>query len=488
MGSGVLTPPFSEKPLQRTQQGVPERLVFSRSAEGDIMRALTIIMRGLALMIIAMLVVPPGIPAQDNGQPPVQTYRFSEAELAQMLAPIALYPDSLIAQILMASTYPLELVEAERWLRQNQALQGDQLDTALQQQTWDSSIKSLCHFPDVLFSLSDKLDQTRKLGDAFLSQQDDVMNEIQTLRLKAQEQGNLRTTKEQKVIVEQDTISIAPTDPYEVYVPQYNPLYVYGPWAYPAYPPWYWYYPAGLVSGPYITFGYPFAIGFDLFFWPWVDWGGHHFFGDFDFDRDRHHHHDDWSSGHHDWQHDPSHRGGVAYRDGATTQRFRPSISPIPRSGAATRGYPSSNIQPIPRSGAQRQGVSPRTSTGGQRQNLSPVPSSRVQRQGVSPRTSTGVPRQNLSPVPSSGVQRQGISPRTSSGVQRQSNFTPSSRVSGQSRMAAPARDNTFHGIGNGSFERRASQRGGISRQGIRPQSRGMGGSRSGSGNRGFRR
>ncbi len=245
---------------------------------------------------------------------------------------------------------------------------------------------------------------------------------------------------------------------------QYNPLYVYGPWWYPAYPPWYWYYPAGLVSGPYITFGYPFALGFDLFLWPWFDWRGGLIFGDFDFDRDwhHHHHHDDWRSGHHEWQHDPYHRGGVAYRDSATTQRFRPSISPIPRTGAASRGYPSSNIQPIPRSGSTRQGTSP-------------VPRSGAQRQGVSPAPGRGGTRQNLSPVPSSGVQRQ-------------SNFTPSSRFSGQSRMTAPARDNTFRGIGNGSFERRASERGGISRQSIRPESRGMGGPRSSSGNRGFRR
>ena len=114
-----------------------------------------------------------------------------------MLAPIALYPDSLIAQILMASTYPLEMVEAERWLRQNKELKGDALDDALQEKTWDPSVQSLCHFPDVLFAMSDKLDQTRKLGDAFLSQEDDVMATIQELRRKAEEQGNLKTTKEQ---------------------------------------------------------------------------------------------------------------------------------------------------------------------------------------------------------------------------------------------------------------------------------------------------
>ena len=348
-------------------------------------------MRGLALMIIAMLIVPPGIPAQDYGQQ-VQTDRFSDAELAQMLAPIALYPDSLIAQILMASTYPLELVEAERWLRQNKTLQGEEMDTALQQQPWDSSIKTLCHFPDVLFAMSDRLDQTRKLGDAFLSQQDDVMNEIQTLRRKAEEQGNLRTSAQQKVIDENNIITVEPTDPYEVYVPAYDPMYVYGPWWYPAYPPWYWYYPAGLISGPYITFGLPFVIGFDLFLWPWFDWPGHLIFADFDFDHDRHRHHhdDDRSHGHHNWQHDPSHRSGVAYRDSATTQRFRPGISPIPRTGAATRGYPAGSTQ--------RQGLSPIPRAGGQQQGMNPVPRSGIQRQGISPLQAPGTTAKYFTP------------------------------------------------------------------------------------------
>ena len=138
--------------------------------------------------MIAMLLVPPGTMAQDSGESE-QTDRFSKEELTQMLAPIALYPDSLIAEILMASTYPLELVEAERWLRQNKELKGDALNTALQEKTWDPSVKSLCHFPDVLFAMSDKLDQTRKLGDAFLSQEDEVMAVIQELRHRAEQSG-----------------------------------------------------------------------------------------------------------------------------------------------------------------------------------------------------------------------------------------------------------------------------------------------------------
>ena len=161
------------------------------------MRTTRIIIGSLAWIMIAMLLVPPGTMAQDAGESE-QADRFSKEELTQMLAPIALYPDSLTAEILMASTYPLELVEAERWLRQNKELKGDALNTALQEKTWDPSVKSLCHFPEILFAMSDKLDQTRKLGDAFLSQEDEVMAVIQELRHRAESQGNLNTTENRR--------------------------------------------------------------------------------------------------------------------------------------------------------------------------------------------------------------------------------------------------------------------------------------------------
>ena len=193
------------------------------------MRATTLTIRGLAWMIITMLFISSGIPAEGYEQPE-QIDAFRQEELDQMLAPIALYPDSLIAQILMASTYPLEIVQAERWLEQNKTLKGNALDDALKKKSWDPSIKSLCHFPDVLFAMSNKLDQTSKLGDAFLSQNDDVMATVQQLRRKAEIQGNLMTTREQQVIHEQDTIRIEPAVRQVVYVPVYDPLYVYGPW------------------------------------------------------------------------------------------------------------------------------------------------------------------------------------------------------------------------------------------------------------------
>src|SRR5262249_54250049 len=125
---------------------------------------------------------------------------FKPEEIEQLVAPIALYPDSLVSQILMASTYPLEVVEADRWAKANKGLQGDALTAALESQNWDPSVKSLVNFPQVLAIMSEKLDMTQKLGDAMLAQQKDVLDTIQRLRAKAQAQGNLKTTTEQTVV------------------------------------------------------------------------------------------------------------------------------------------------------------------------------------------------------------------------------------------------------------------------------------------------
>jgi Protein of unknown function (DUF3300) len=154
----------------------------------------------LLVWLLAVLMVwpwPLRLNAQSNGT------TFKPEEIEQFVAPIALYPDSLVSQILMASTYPLEVVQADRWAKANKTLKGEALTRALEAQSWDPSVKSLVNFPQVLAAMSEKLDVTLKLGDAFLAQQKDVMNAIQRLRAKAQAQGNLKTTKEQTVIVEQ---------------------------------------------------------------------------------------------------------------------------------------------------------------------------------------------------------------------------------------------------------------------------------------------
>ncbi len=221
----------------------------------------------LAWALIVLLAAPPAVMTQQPAAPPATPTQqpaappvFKQEELDQILAPIALYPDSLVAQILMASTFPLEVVQAARFAKQNASLKGEALTKALESQNWDPSVKSLVNFPQVLTMMNDKLDWTQKLGEAFLAQQKPVMDTIQSLRAKAQAAGNLKTTKEQTVIVEQKIIKIEPASPQVIYVPTYNPTEVYGAWAYPAYPPYY-YYPPGYVA---TTTAFAFASGVAL--------------------------------------------------------------------------------------------------------------------------------------------------------------------------------------------------------------------------------
>ncbi len=305
------------------------------------------------------LVSPATLFAQDT---PAKT--FKQEELDQLLAPVALYPDDLLTQVLVASTYPLEVVQAERWMKQNKSLKGDALKAALDKQTWDSTVKALVSFPDVLSMMSEKLEWTQKLGDAFLAQQKDVMDTVQKLRRKALEAGNLKSSKELEVKKETDVIIIEPANPQVVYVPAYNPTVVYGPWPYPAYPPYPVYvYPPGAAM---FTFSMGVAVGYA--------WGGWH---------------NDWHGGAiyppppppppppggggsrppppsgqqppakpgtqppakpgtgqpgqgakpEQWKHNPEHRQGVAYRDQATREKYTPTNRAAVDSRQGNRGY-----------------------------------------------------------------------------------------------------------------------------------------------------
>ena len=190
-----------------------------------------------AAVVAAWLLGPQPATAQDAGTsaPPAadqQQKRLSEAELDQLVAPIALYPDPLLAQVLMASTYPLEIVQAARFAKSNKSLTGDALDTALAKEDWDASVKALVATPTVIAMMNDQLDWTQNLGDAVLAQQADVMDAIQRLRVKAEANGKLETTAEQKVTTTQEAgkevIVIEPASPETVYVPYYEPSVVYG--------------------------------------------------------------------------------------------------------------------------------------------------------------------------------------------------------------------------------------------------------------------
>ncbi len=198
---------------------------------------------------------------------------FSEEELAQMLAPIALYPDALLSQILMAATYPFEVVEAERWVTKNPYVKGKDLDEALQAKDWDVSVLALCHYPKVLTMLAENLSWTARIGDAFANQEEDVMDTIQDLRARARAAGNLATTPEQKIIIEGGYIHIEPAGPDYIYVPAYDPQVVYGHWWLPLFPPFPILLPGLVVTGPGIIFSPRFSVGFGVFGWSSFNWG-----------------------------------------------------------------------------------------------------------------------------------------------------------------------------------------------------------------------
>ena len=251
---------------------------------------------------------------------------FSKEQLEQLVAPIALYPDALVAQVLMASTYPLEVVQAARWAKDNPKVTGKALEDAMQKQPWDPSVKSLTATPQVLAMMNDKLDWMQKLGDAFLAQQKEVLDSVQRLRSKALAEGNLKSGKEQKITTEQEgsttIIKIEPTNPEVVYVPVYNPTVVYGPWPYPMYPPYY-YYPPAYAGGVFFAFSVGIVIG--SAWWGGCHWGGgnvyinHHTYNNFN--------RTNISGG--DWQHRPEHRKGVEYRDQGSRDKYggqRPGV------------------------------------------------------------------------------------------------------------------------------------------------------------------
>ena len=201
-----------------------------------------------------------------------QQQLLSETQLQQLVAPIALYPDSLLAQILTASTYPLEVAMAARWSEKNPKLKGTALENEMQNQPWDPSVKGLTSVPQVLAMMNDRLDWTQQLGEAFLAQPDDVQRAIQALRDKAEAAGNLKSSKEQRVrrvaatpspgyVGPSAYIVIEPTEPDYIYVPVYDPTVVFGVgfWS-PEYVPFFW-YPPWWTVGPAFGFGPAFFVG-----------------------------------------------------------------------------------------------------------------------------------------------------------------------------------------------------------------------------------
>jgi Protein of unknown function (DUF3300) len=297
---------------------------------------------------------PPGAQLPPPGEAQPAGPRLGQAELEKLLAPIALYPDDLVAQILTASTYPIEVVQAERWVSAHPNVHGEPLQDAMQQQPWDPSVKGLTAVPQVLAMMNDKLDWTQALGEAFLAQPDDVSNGIQQLRAKAQANGNLKSSDKIRVSTvappsppplpgpvpvgvepallppppPPEYIVIEPVDPGIYYVPIYDPYVVYGPWLWPAYQPFYWYPPGYVVGAAVIGFGIGFFVGSAL--WCHYNWG--YYGGGYGwrgggpvtinvvnynrFNRTN------LAAGQNHWQFDAAHRGSVGFQNAALRQQF----------------------------------------------------------------------------------------------------------------------------------------------------------------------
>lgn len=327
----------------------------------------------LALML-ALLVPYGGAVAQDRPA-------FSQQQLEQTLAPVALYPDPLLSQILMASTYPLEVVEAARWSRSHANLIGEDAVRAAETENWDPSVKSLLAFPQVLARMDENLQWLQALGDAFLGQEQQVMDTVQILRRRAQVAGNLHSDERQRVVETGPSLVIQPADPRIIYVPYYDPRVVYGSWWWPDHAPVYWRPFPGYYAWPGLAGG---------FYWgPSIRISVGYFFGGFDWPR-RHvrvvqtnYYYSvvamqrttaisrDRPPG--SWTHDPVHRRGVAYRGTEVRQRFadpgtgRHSGNHPDRGNAhrqdhqRAQSYPSSNrhgdaIRPAVHAGVQSSG------------------------------------------------------------------------------------------------------------------------------------
>jgi len=342
----------------------------TQEPEGPTVRPLLAILCTLLLLPGDALAFAPQSQAPPPSTPSTsQQAKIPPEQLDSLVAPIALYPDPLLAQVLAASTYPLEVVQLQQWLAKNPNLKDKALADAVSKESWDPSVQALAALPDVVKRLGDDIAWTTDLGNAFLAQEADVMDAVQRMRKKAVDKGTLKTTEQQKVetkVVETKTVIVVEqANPQVVYVPSYNPVVVYGPAYYPYppiyYPPWGYY-----AAGAAISFGVGVMMGaFWSGGWGWgCGWGGHNVYinNNNNFIRNSNINRGDFNrgnvnrgnrastrpagTGNTNWSHNPQHRGGAPYRDQATANRF----------GGTTRGDSLANRQASARQQIAREG------------------------------------------------------------------------------------------------------------------------------------
>ena len=338
--------------------------------------------------VCAALLIPSNVVSSALPHPQAATTTTSSAakipndQLDSLVAPIALYPDPLLAQVLAASTYPLEIIQLQQWMAKHPDLKGEALAAAVEKEDWDPAVQGLAALPDVVKRLGDDIKWTTDLGNAFLAQQSDVMDAVQRMRKKASDAGNLKTTEQQKVTTQvvqtKEVIVIQQANPQVIYVPAYNPVVVYGPPIYP-YPPIYYPPPGYYAAGVAIGFGVGIAMGA---FWGGGGWGyGPRWgYGSVNINVNNRYvnHYNRYNSYNRyggSWNHNPAHRGGAPYADRNTANRYGGTArgdsvatrqaTARQNSGASARTQPATGANRSGSAGANRAGASPGTSSAG---------------------------------------------------------------------------------------------------------------------------
>lgn len=407
------------------------------------------------LLAIAVLLATVGSSLAQTTADSSSSQLLKPEQLEALVAPIALYPDELLANVLAASTYPLEVVQADRWLKERKTLKGEALKTEVDKQAWDNSIKALVSTADVLTMMSDKLDWTKNLGDAVLAQQGDVMDAIQRLRTKAYDNKKLATTKQQKVSVQtqesRQVIVIEQADPNTVYVPYYDPAAVYGAWPYAAYPPYYFGYPgyigAGVIAAG-IAFGTGWAIGRWGNYWGGgANWGNRNLYVN---------HYNRINNVGNNWQHNPAHRQGVRYNNTNVAQKFGNSNL---KAGAADRmDFRGRGGEQVLRPGQDRPGTGDRAGVadragergdrGGDRAGAD-----RGNRANTADRAKGGGGRASATDRAKGGSNRTAAANRAGKAAPRSGGGNALNVSSGRAAAAASARGRaSFASAGGGSF------------------------------------
>ncbi|MGY4828501.1 DUF3300 domain-containing protein [Sphaerotilaceae bacterium SBD11-9] len=432
----------------------------------------------LSLLPLALAAQTASAPASTQAAPTQasapSSAAFNSEQIEQLVAPIALYPDSLLSQVLMGATYPADVAEAAKWSKANKDQKGDTAVKLVQDKPWDPAVKALAAFPQVLQAMGDKPDWVQNLGDAFLASSKDVLDAVQRLRVKAQAAGNLKSNEQQNVSTkteaDKQVIIIEPAKPDVVYVPAYDPNVVYGPWPYPYYPPYYWppysYYYPGYYPGAFAA-GVFWGVAVGSILWGNCNWGG----GDININTDRFNNVNrdrQIDRGQNKFQHNAANRKGVPYRDQATRDKFDKG-----RGGAEARNS-FRGRDPVTESRRQQaqsvlqsRGMDPAQA----REQLRNDPATRQRAQAAADRSSRDF---------SGGARNPGGTREGAGGGAGSRDFGGGSSSLGASRDRAQAlggNDHALRGASNPGQSRQQFDRGSSSRQ-----SMGGGGARGGGG------